>query len=69
MPLLQRNASSTLGPSLCRSHVREGRLKTNGTSFEVPLVHLWEVRDEKIIGLGVFLENYTMKKALAAESD
>lgn len=47
----------------------QGMTKTNGISFDVPLVHLWEVRDEKIVGLRVFLENYTMKKALAAESD
>ena len=42
----------------------QGTTKAAGTPFDVPLVHQWEVRDGKVVGLRVFLENETMKAAL-----
>lgn len=42
----------------------QGTTKKSGASFDVPLIHLWEVREGKIAGLSVFLENATMLAAL-----
>lgn len=46
----------------------KGTTKATGSTFDVPLVHLWEVKDEKITGLKVFLENDMMKTALTSGS-
>ncbi|MDE1178616.1 MAG: nuclear transport factor 2 family protein [Edaphobacter sp.] len=44
----------------------QGTTKDTGKPFDVPLLHLWEVRGGKVIGLQVFLENAPMLAALTA---
>ena len=43
----------------------QGSAIATGKTFDVPLMHLWEVHDLKITGLKVFLENEKMQRALA----
>jgi uncharacterized protein len=45
----------------------QGATRERETAFDVPLIHLWEVREGKIASLRVFLENATMLAALSGE--
>ena len=43
----------------------QGTTKLEGKPFDVPLMHLWKVKDGKIVGLQVYLENSTMRAVLS----
>jgi ketosteroid isomerase-like protein len=43
----------------------EGRVKAGGGSFRVPLAHVWEVSDGKVIRVQFFIDNATMGAALS----
>jgi len=42
-----------------------GKVKATGADFDVPIVHHWTLRDSKITGLTVLLDNVLILPALA----
>lgn len=43
-----------------------GTVKATGASYDVPIAHVWEVRDSLAVRVEFFIDNPTMLKALAA---
>jgi len=42
----------------------QGLIRANGKPFDVPLAHVWELKDGKAISFRPFIDNPTMKKCL-----
>ncbi len=47
----------------------QGTVVATGHPFDVPIVHLWEIRDGKVLSFTPYIDNPTMQASLDAESE
>ena len=52
------------GDHVVQSGRARGRVVANGASFDVPEVHVWEVRDGKVVAFRAYIDTPAMLEAL-----
>jgi hypothetical protein len=46
----------------------QGKVRKNGKTFDVPLAHVWEIRDGMAVGFRPFIDHVTMREALEGKN-